>query len=64
MKKPMEPWAAFIVAEAFKDLARGMSKKVVIEKVQSTALYARKDYWREFLRLIRLREKAGIKVNP
>ena len=54
----MDPWAAFIVSQALQELAEGKPKQDIIEKVKGTALYVRKDYWKQFLKLVEMREKA------
>ncbi len=58
MKSTMDSWAASIVSQALQDIASGQRKEDVIEKVKGTALYARKDYWKQFLKLVEMREKA------
>ena len=60
MTRPMDDWARFIVAGALRDLRGGMTEAAVIEKVKSTALYARSDYWEQFLELLRMRRAAGV----
>lgn len=58
MKSAMDPWAAFIVSQALQEIASGTPKEDIIEKVKGTALYARKTYWKQFLKLVEMREKA------
>ncbi len=57
---PMDDWARFIIAGALRDLRAGMTEADVVEKVKTTALFARRDYWEQFLGLLELRRKAGV----
>lgn len=61
MPRPMDDWARFIIAGALRDLRAGISEADVVEKVKTTALYARQDYWEQFLSLLKMRSMAGVR---
>jgi len=56
-------WASFIIGSAIAEIAGGRSDEEVIEKAKGTALYARTDYWKAFLRIVKTRREIANKYG-